>query len=85
VKPTRLNVPEPIAVVAGDDGRPSRVTPVGRRRAVAVEQVLDEWQIDDRWWTDTPIRRRYFSCQTANGAIVTVFCDDAGGWFAHRN
>jgi hypothetical protein len=41
--------------------------------------------IEDRWWTDAPLRRRYWEVVTADGRSLTVFRDlDSGAWFAQR-
>jgi len=75
--PRRLNEPRPARVRAGDAGRPLAVE--GR----AVEAVRESWLVEDRWWTERPLRRRYWEVVTADGRDVVVFRDlDAGGWFA---
>jgi len=40
--------------VTVEDGLPAAVGQVG------VFQVREEWRVVDRWWTDAPVRRRYF-------------------------
>jgi hypothetical protein len=75
----RLNAPQPARVWAGDRGVPLSVD--GR----AVEAVRESWLIEDRWWTDDPVRRRYWEVVTGDGRRVVVFRDLAeGGWFAQR-
>ena len=75
--PRRLNEPSPSRVRAGDGGRPLAVE--GR----AVEAVRESWLVEDRWWTDRPLRRRYWEVVTADGRDVVVFRDlDAGRWYA---
>ena len=50
-----------------------------------VEAVLEEWVVEDRWWTAAPIRRRYFELVLAGGRNAVVFRDLAdGGWFEQR-
>ena len=52
---------------------------------IAVEAVLEEWVVEDRWWTEQPLRRHYFELVLANGRNVVVFRDLAGGgWFEQR-
>lgn len=47
-----------------------------------VEVVLEDWLVEDRWWTEQPIRRRYWEVVTAGGHNVVVFHDLlTGGWF----
>jgi hypothetical protein len=53
--------------------------------ALTVEAVLEEWFVEDRWWTGQPVRRRYFELVLVNGRNVVVFKDLVGGrWFAQR-
>jgi hypothetical protein len=60
-------------------GTPSTV---GRAR---VEAVREEWLIEDRWWTPTPLRRHYFELVLTNGHCLTVFKDlTEGSWYEHR-
>ena len=62
--------------------------PSGRPRAIAgrsVESVREEWLIEDRWWTATPLRRHYFELILRGGKCLTIFHDlQAGGWFEQR-
>ena len=71
--------PLPVEVEAGPDGVPSAV------ESVAVDAVREEWLVEDRWWTDDPLRRRYWEVVTADGRDLVVFRDLVdGGWFAQR-
>jgi hypothetical protein len=75
----RLAAPRPVAVVAGARGVPDRI---GR---VPVEALLEDWVVEDRWWTGRPVRRRYFELVLVDGRNVVVFRDlIAGRWFAQR-
>jgi CO dehydrogenase/acetyl-CoA synthase delta subunit len=77
--PRRLAVPKRIAVEADLRGRP---LVVGGRD---VEAVREAWLIEDRWWTDEPLRRRYWEIVTADGRDVVVFDDRTrGGWYVQR-
>jgi hypothetical protein len=78
-EPRRLNLPRPTSVTAGSDGRP---VVVGGRE---VEAVRESWLVEDRWWTDAPLRRRYWEVVTADGRDLVVFRDLEGGrWYAQR-
>jgi hypothetical protein len=66
-------------VLAGPGGRPLSVD---RHEIVAVRE---SWLIEDRWWTDRPLRRRYWEVVTVDGRDLVVFRELEGGhWFRHR-
>jgi hypothetical protein len=76
---TRLGAPRPASVRQGRAGVPSAI---GGR---AVESVLEDWLVEDGWWTGRPVRRRYFECVLANGRNVVVFHDlIRRRWFEQR-
>jgi CO dehydrogenase/acetyl-CoA synthase delta subunit len=75
----RLAEPRRVRVQAADDGRPLTV---GAR---TVESVRESWLIEDRWWTDAPLRRRYWEVVTACGRDLVVFRDLLTGiWHTQR-
>jgi hypothetical protein len=77
--PRRIGRPAPVAVQTGRDGAPACV---GR---LHVEHVLEDWLVEDRWWTGRPVRRRYFELVTTDGRCIAVFRDLVGGrWFQQR-
>ncbi|MSQ10957.1 MAG: hypothetical protein EXR52_08165 [Dehalococcoidia bacterium] len=52
------------------------------RRVLAVQ---DAWRIDDEWWRDRPIARRYFCVQVEGDLLVTLYHDLAiDAWFEQR-
>jgi hypothetical protein len=77
--PRRLAPPRPVRVRADAAGRPHEIA--GR----AVEAVRESWLVEDRWWTDDPLRRRYWEVVTADGRDLVVFRDLQGGrWYVQR-
>jgi hypothetical protein len=75
----RLGRPRPIATEVGADGLPSGFG------ASRVDSVLEDWLVEDRWWTDRPVRRRYLELVLENGRCVLVFRDLASGrWYSQR-
>ena len=75
----RLGVPRPAAVLADARGVPSAL---GRAR---VESVAEDWVVEDRWWTERPLRRRYFELVLEDGRNAVVFRDLLSGrWFGQR-
>jgi hypothetical protein len=75
----RLGIPRPAAVSAGADGRPAAIG------ATEVDALLEEWVVEDRWWTSRPLRRRYFELVLADGRNAVVFHDlTDGSWYSQR-
>jgi CO dehydrogenase/acetyl-CoA synthase delta subunit len=78
-RPHRLATPVRVAVQADDHGRPLLVA--GRE----VDAVRESWLIEDRWWTEEPLRRRYWEVVTTSGSDQVVFHDlIAGDWWRQR-
>jgi hypothetical protein len=78
----RLNEPQQALVVTKGVGRGSQPVSVNR---LAVARVREEWRVVDRWWTEEPVRRRYFDLVLESGQNAVVFHDDErGGWFTQR-
>ena len=75
----RVNEPRAALVESEFDGTPRRVD----REPVAL--VREEWHVVDRWWTEAPVRRRYFEVVLESGENTVVFRDDdRGSWFTQR-
>jgi hypothetical protein len=75
----RLGTPRPAMVRAGPGGPPRSLG------GVEVEAVREDWVVEDRWWTERPLRRRYFELVLTDGRNEVVFRDLVGGrWFAQR-
>ena len=45
--------------------------------------MREEWRVEEGWWTDAPIRRRYLELVLEGGRIAMVFEDRRrpGHWF----
>ena len=77
--PRRMNLPEPARVDAGAGGRPLVID--GR----AVDAIRESWLVEDRWWTDVPLRRRYWEVVTVDGRNLVVFREvGIGSWYRQR-
>jgi hypothetical protein len=51
----------------------------------AVAHVLESWLVEDRWWTERPLRRRYWELVSESGRNLVVFHDLFDGrWFRQR-
>jgi hypothetical protein len=75
----RLARPRPVDIRIGADGTPEAF---GAKR---VDSVLEDWLVEDRWWTERPVRRRYLELVLENGRCVLVFRDLTNGrWYTQR-
>ncbi|MFL5827611.1 MAG: hypothetical protein ACJ76V_13890 [Thermoleophilaceae bacterium] len=75
----RLSSPRRAPVRTGPNGVPSAL---GRVRVI---QVSEDWVVEDRWWTERPLRRRYFELVLEDGRNTVVFRDlPTGRWFLQR-
>lgn len=74
----RLNEPRQARVEAPENV-PASVA------GVAVSSVREEWRVFDRWWTEDPVRRRYFDLVLETGENVVVFFDlERESWFRQK-
>jgi hypothetical protein len=77
--PRRLAKPKAVRVKADDTGRPLKID---KRE---VDAVRESWLVEDRWWTDAPLRRRYWEVVTGDGRDLVVFRDlIEGRWYVQR-
>jgi hypothetical protein len=75
----RLYQPRPVEVRAAADGAPLAIS------GIAVEAVREAWEVEDRWWTPRPLRRRYFELVLADGRDAVVFRSGVSGrWYRQR-
>ena len=77
--PRRLALPRAARVRAAPGGAPLAVD--GR----IIAHVRESWLVEDRWWTEQPLRRRYWELVSDSGRDLVVFHDPADGrWFRQR-
>jgi hypothetical protein len=77
--PRRLAVPQRARVGTDADGQPRAVD------GYAVDSIRETWLLEDRWWTEAPLRRRYWEVVTTSGSDRVVFHDlIAGEWWRQR-
>jgi hypothetical protein len=70
-----LALPRHAQVETGPGGRPVAL------HGVPVMTIREEWVVEDRWWTDRPLRRRYFELILEDGRCAVAFHDLVrGGW-----
>jgi hypothetical protein len=77
--PRRIGIPRQVAVRVSADGRPLLVG------GQVVETIRETWLLEDRWWTERPMRRRYWELITSEGRNTVIFHDIiAGRWWRQR-
>ena len=77
--PRRLALPRTSRVAVASDGTPLAID------GQPVAYVRESWLVEDRWWTDRPLRRRYWEIVSQSGGDVIVFHDlDSGRWLRQR-
>jgi hypothetical protein len=75
-----INQPVPIEVKEGNHHTPQAIQLKGQW--VRVGMIADLWEIDEEWWREKPIGRRYYRVVTEDERIVTIFWDLVdGGWY----
>ena len=94
-----LNLPAPVDVSedsqerplsitltpAAPRGRPSKAPATRRGRTFRVTSIDDLWQVDDEWWRERPISRRYYQVTTEDNRQFTIFRDQTNGaWYQQR-
>ena len=74
--------------LAGARAARVRATSGGTPLAVdgqSVAYVRESWLVEDRWWTEQPLRRRYWELVSAAGRNLVVYHDLASGrWLRQR-
>ena len=79
MRPIPLNTPKAVKVQADAEGKPSRV------EGVAVDQIREEWLVEEGWWGAEPTARRYFELLLRDGRIEVVFrAAETNRWFSQR-
>ena len=77
--PRRLAVPQRARVGIDAEGQPCSVN------GQPVDGLRETWLLEDRWWTQEPLRRRYWEVVTISGSDQVVFHDlIAGDWWRQR-
>jgi hypothetical protein len=75
-----MNPPIPIEVEESEGHRPLVVRLNGWW--VRISRVADIWEINEEWWREKPINRRYYRVVTEDERLITIFRDLVdGGWY----
>jgi len=79
--------PRSITLPPARSGRPARsrrLAQEGRSltRSLMVASIDDLWQVDDEWWRERPISRRYYRITTQDDRSLTIFRDQLNAqWY----
>lgn len=77
--PRSIGEPRVARVQADDHGVPLEV------EELTVDAVRESWLVEDRWWTERPLRRRYWEVVTTCGRNVVVFRElEKRRWYRQR-
>ncbi len=77
--PRRIGIPRQTAVRVAADGQPLIVS------GQIVDAIRETWLLEDRWWTEQPLQRRYWELITREGRNIVVFHDIRSGiWWRQR-
>ena len=50
-----------------------------------INSIEDVWQVDDEWWREKPISRKYYRVVTENDRHFTIFRDQTNGaWYRQQ-
>ena len=94
-----LNLPVPIEVIEDTVGKPAAITiPLAINHRLAQQKlknakivaqkitaINDLWQVNDEWWREHPVSRRYYQITTQSDRRLTIFKDDLNGnWYCQK-
>jgi hypothetical protein len=76
VRSRDLYSPSPAHVQLSAEGIPVAV------EGARVLALRESWLLEDRWWSEQPLRRRYWELLLESGRNVVVFCElSTRRWF----
>ncbi len=81
--------PEAVVIPSTINNRPTRARRPAQQQlqnpkpaTQKITAINDLWQVNDEWWRERPISRRYYQITTQNDRRLTVFQDDLNGtWY----
>jgi len=82
----RMERPVSVSLPPTISNRPTRSShrPAQEVRSpyLSITAINDLWQVDDEWWRERPISRRYYQITTSNDRRLTIFRDQLNGsWY----
>ena len=65
--------------------KPPKAPAIRRGRTFRVTSIDDLWQVNDEWWRERPISRKYYQVTTEDNRQFTIFRDQTNGaWYQQR-
>ena len=65
--------------------RPAQAAGSPAAAPLKVTAINDLWQVDDEWWRERPISRRYYQITTQDDRRITIFRDQLNAqWYWQR-
>ena len=53
--------------------------------AQKITTINDLWQVNDEWWREYPVSRRYYQITTQSDTRLTIFKDNLNGdWYCQK-
>ncbi len=82
----RLERPVSVSLPPTISNRPTRSSrqpaQEARHPRLSITAINDLWQVDDEWWRERPISRRYYQITTQDDRRLTIFRDQLNGsWY----
>ncbi|MCH8226717.1 MAG: hypothetical protein IIC97_12710 [Chloroflexi bacterium] len=75
--------PISITLPPARSSRPTRSRRLAQEgRSLTITAINDLWQVDDEWWRERPISRRYYQVTTQDDRRLTIFRDQLNAqWY----
>jgi hypothetical protein len=73
----------PVKVIENKQHVPVSIQVKGKTLNIA--RIEEVWEIDEEWWRERRIARRYYLVTTEAGGQITIFLDLVGGGWYRQN
>ena len=84
-RPVYVTLPPASSSRPARSRRPAEATGSPAAASLAVTAINDLWQVDDEWWRERPISRRYYQITIQDDRRLTIFRDQLNGdWYWQR-
>ena len=84
-RPVYVTLPPASSSRPARSRRPAQATGSPAAASLAVTAINDLWQVDDEWWRERPISRRYYQITIQDDRRLTIFRDQLNGdWYWQR-